>query len=142
MKSFDGAREIREKRATDTQKKIYSDITRHRYGDEAHLSAALAALGLVPRGEACPELVRGEEKVVDGEYELKLVFYSVATPWAEWQGKTDKFERFFGPGVSAEVEKVDSEKRLVALKLRSGKGKEGKRGEGAGKELSGSSLSE
>lgn len=128
---------MREKLGTDTQKKIYSDITRHRYGDEAHLSAAMAALGLIPRGEACPEVVRGEESVVDGQYQLKLIFYSVATPWSAWKEKIDKFERFFGPGVSAQVEKVDSEKRLVALMLRSGKGREGVEGEGLGKELSG-----
>lgn len=120
VKSFEGALEARKTKATETQKKIYSDITRHRYGDEAHLSAAMAALGLVPRGEPCPELLEGEERAVNGEYQLKLIFYSVATPWKEWQGKTDKYERFFGPGVLAEVEKVDAEKRLVALKLTTG----------------------
>lgn len=120
IKSFDGAKEAREAKATETQKKIYSDITRHRYGDEAHLSAAMAALGLQPRGEPCPELLEGEERAVNGEYQLRLLFYSVATPWKVWQGKTEKYERFFGPGVIAEVEKVDTEKRLVALTLTTG----------------------
>lgn len=127
MKSSPQARAAREERATEVQKKIYSDITRHRYGDEAHLQPALAALGLIPRGEPCPELVEGEESVGDdGEYRMKLIFYSVATPWKEWTGKIDKYERFFGPDVRAEVEKIDSEKRLVALTLSSaGLGKEG-----------------
>lgn len=115
------ARAAREEKATEVQRKIYSDITRHRYGDEAHLQAALAALGLIPRGEPCPELRSGEESVTkDGEYCIRLTFYSVATPWKEWSGKIDKYERFFGPGVVADVEKVDSEKRLVALSLRTG----------------------
>lgn len=113
------ARLARQQRATEIQKKIYSDITRHRYGDEAHLSAALASLGLVPRGEACPELLRGSELVVDGEYCLQLVFFSGATPFKVWSGKIEKFEKFFGPAVKASVEKLDAEKRLVALSLTS-----------------------
>ena len=109
----------REERGTEIQKKIYKDITRHRYGDEAHLSAALASLGLVPRGEACPTLEGGKETVVDGEYCLELVFTSALTPYREWEEKIERFERFFGPNVRAEVEKVDSKKRLVALRLTS-----------------------
>lgn len=120
VSSNPSAQLARGERATDVQRKIYSDITRHRYGDEAHLAAVLAALGLVPRGEACPELLEGEESVGEkGEYRLKLTFYSVATPWKEWQGKIERYEQFFGPGVKVEVEKIDAEKRLVALTLSS-----------------------
>lgn len=102
---------------TEIQQKIVSDITRHRYGDEAHLSAALSSLGLIPRGAACPELISASESSRDGKYCLTLQFYSVETPWKTWEGKIDRYERFFGPGIKAEVEKLDGEKRLVALKL-------------------------
>lgn len=115
------ATEAREQRATEIQRKIYSDITRHRYGDEAHMAAALSSLSLVPRGEACPVLERAEEFArVDGEYSLKLVFTSVATPYKAWTEKIERLERFFGPGVWAEVEKLDGAKRLVAVTLTSG----------------------
>lgn len=120
VSSTPDARQARETRATAIQKKIYQDITRHRYGDEAHMAAALSSLGLVPRGEACPVLERAEEQVAEGgEYDLRLIFRSVATPYSDWQQRQQRFEKFFGPGVSAHVEKVDAKQRLVALTLRS-----------------------
>lgn len=108
----------REATATDIQKKIVSDVTRHRYGDEAHLAAALRALSLVPRGAAAPELVRAAEATTEqGEYSLALEFFSKETPFKTWAGVRERCERFFGPDVRAEVTKVDEEKRLVELKL-------------------------
>lgn len=103
--------------ATETQVKIVNDVTRHRYGDEAHLSAAVSALGLVPRGAACPELLRISERVKGGNYVLGMEFYSVETPYKQWTDRLERMERFFGPGVKVEVEKLDGEKRLVELRL-------------------------
>ncbi|CAN8072763.1 unnamed protein product [Agarophyton chilense] len=112
------ARAARQTRATTVQKKIYQDITRHRYGDEAHLAPALSSLGLVPRGEPCPVLKSAEERVDDdGHYCIRLIFYSVATPYKDWAARVDKFERFFGPNVRASVSKQDAQQRLVALSL-------------------------
>lgn len=120
VESMDGAADARVTAGTDTQKQIYKDITRHRYGDEAHLSSAMSSLGLIPRGEACPVLERARERSVEnGEYELELEFYSVATPFKSWIEKSDKYDRFFGPNVSVAVKKVDAEKRLVALVITS-----------------------
>lgn len=102
---------------TEIQKKIYSDITRHRYGDEAHLQPALASLGLIPRGEACPVLQNAAESVEGGQYCIQLVFESLLTPYKEWESKQEKFERFFGPNVTVVVEKRDKAKRLVALSI-------------------------
>lgn len=125
--SDDGAREARLQYATDTQKQIYKDITRHRYGDEAHLSSAMSSLGLIPRGEPCPILERATERAgvhADDEggepfYEVELVFCSVATPYKTWVERMDRYDRFFGPNVTVSVKKVDAAKRLVALVIRS-----------------------
>lgn len=117
--SDENAKRVREKVATATQKQIYSDITRHRYGDEAHLSAALVSLGLRPRGEACPVLEYAIEREVDGHYEIELVFNSIATPYKTWEQRQEQYLSFFGPGVSVSVRKVDAEKRLVGLAIRS-----------------------
>jgi hypothetical protein len=117
LESSSEARARRETSATEIQKKIVSDITRHRYGDEAHLSAAMSALGLVPRGSACPSLLSASEHERDGKYVLALKFYSVETPYKTWEERIERMERFFGPDVSVEVEKLDGEKRLVQLRL-------------------------
>lgn len=109
--------ELRKQKATDTQKKIVSDVTRHRYGDEAHLSATVSALGLVPRGSACPELLRIAERNRDGSYVLALEFYSVETSFSQWEDRLERMERFFGPDVTIEVEKLNDEKRLVELRI-------------------------
>lgn len=109
--------DLRKQKATETQKKIISDVTRHRYGDEAHLQATVSALGLVPRGSPCPELLRVAERERDGKYVLALEFYSVETPYAQWEERVERMERFFGPNVSIEVEKLNEEKRLVELRI-------------------------
>jgi hypothetical protein len=117
LASTPDARALRDSAATDIQKKIVSDVTRHRYGDEAHLSAAMSALGLVPRGAACPALLSAAERDRDGKYVLALEFYSVETPYKDWEERVERMERFFGPDVTVEIEKLDGEKRLVELRL-------------------------
>lgn len=119
VESDEAARNARQTVATSTQQQVYKDITRHRYGDEAHLSSTMSSLGLIPRGEACPVLQFGSERAVEGEYELDLVFYSVATPYSSWEERIDRFESFFGPNVKVRVRKVDADKRLVGLTIRS-----------------------
>lgn len=117
--SDDNAKAVRVAKGTKVQQQIYKDITRHRYGDEAHLSEALSSLELIPRGEACPVLEYGVEREVDGEYEIELVFYSVATPFRTWKDRIERCERFFGPGVQVIINKIDAEKRLVGMAIRS-----------------------
>jgi len=118
VKSTPEGRKLRDVKATEIQKKIIRDVTRHRYGDEAHLDTALKALGLIPRGAACPELLRLTEDVTEeGEYALGMEFFSKETPYGTWEEKQDKCTRFFGPNVTAKVAKLDETKRIVELKL-------------------------
>eukprot|EP01042_Synura_sphagnicola_P001309 gene1309-biopygen1401 len=55
----------------------------------------------------------------DGELEFILQFQSLETPYKVWAepSRVKRYETFFGPGVKAEVYKVDSDQRILALKL-------------------------
>lgn len=98
-------------------KKIHSDVTRFRYAD-AHLEDALTALGLRPRGEGPPELLKVVESVMpDGAYSMELVFGSNATPYNAWTRNAHRYANFFGPNVRAVVTKLSAERREVSLAL-------------------------
>ena len=113
---------IFEKKATETISKIKQDVTRHRYGDEAHLDTTVKKLGLVIPGKAYPQLQELREEEVDGELAFTMVWQSLDTPYKMWadERRVQKYETFFGPGVSAEVVKIDAEQRLVGIRLTTG----------------------
>jgi len=112
---------IFEQKATETIKKIKQDVTRHRYGDEAHLDTTVKKLGLVVGGKAYPQLRElRQETTEDGEeLAFTMVWQSLDTPYKMWadERRVKKYETFFGPGVSAEVVKIDAENRIVGIKL-------------------------
>ncbi|KAJ1458455.1 hypothetical protein M885DRAFT_512896 [Pelagophyceae sp. CCMP2097] len=107
-----------EAQANECMKTIRDDVTRHRYGDEAHLDTTVRSLGLVPPGKPYPQLITYQ---LAGEDVLKisLVFESPETPFNDWseEKRIKKYNAMFGPGVTASVIKVDAEKRLVAIQL-------------------------
>jgi len=119
-----GAEGLFDEKATATLKKVKSDVTRHRYGDDAHLDSSLRVLGLAPQGGGkWPKLVNlKEEKGPSGELEFTLYFESKDVPYTRWSepNKLKSFDRYFGPGVWAQVYKEDAEKRIAALKLTTG----------------------
>lgn len=107
----------RESLANVNLKKIHSDVTRFRYAD-AHLEDALKALGLQPRGEGPPELLKVSESVLaDASYSMELTFASKATPYNSWMRNAHRYANFFGPNVRAVMTKVDADKRIVSLAL-------------------------
>ena len=116
---------IFEKKATETIKKIKQDVTRHRYGDEAHLDTTVKKLGLVVPGKDYPQLRELREEVVDGELAFTMVWQSIDTPYKMWadERRVKKYETYFGPGVRAEVVKIDAEQRLVGIRLTTGTAK-------------------
>lgn len=109
-----------ESKATETISKIKQDVTRHRYGDEAHLDTTVKKLGLVVPGKDYPQLMElREEESENGELAFTMVWQSVDTPYKMWadERRIKKYETFFGPNVSADVIKVDAEQRLVGIRL-------------------------
>lgn len=110
-------------KATETIKKIKQDVTRHRYGDEAHLDTTVKKLGLVVPGKDYPQLQElRQEETEDGELAFTMVWQSIDTPYKMWadERRIKKYETFFGPRVSAEVVKIDAEQRLVGIRLTTG----------------------
>lgn len=118
-----GADAVAEAKATEIIAKIKQDVTRHRYGDEAHLDTTVKTLGLVVPGKAYPQLRElREEKTEDGELAFTMVWQSLDTPYKMWadEKRRKKYEGYFGPGVGAEVVKIDAEQRLVGIRLTTG----------------------
>jgi hypothetical protein len=113
---------IYEAKATEIIKKIKQDVTRHRYGDEAHLDTTVKKLGLVVPGKAYPQLRELREEEIDGEYVFTMVWQSLDTPFKMWadERRVKKYETFFGPGVTADIVKIDAEQRLVGIRLTTG----------------------
>lgn len=112
-----------ETKATEIIKKIKQDVTRHRYGDEAHLDTTVKKLGLVIPGKAYPQLQElREEATEDGELAFTIVWQSFDTPYKMWadERRVARYATFFGPGVSAECVKINAEERLVGIRLTTG----------------------
>lgn len=116
------AEAIFDEKATETIKKIKQDVTRHRYGDEAHLDTTVKKLGLVVPGKAYPQLKELRQEVIDGELGFTMVWQSIDTPYKMWadERRVKKYETFFGPGLGAEVLKIDADQRLVGIRLTTG----------------------
>jgi hypothetical protein len=102
---------LRERQATSTQNQLRKDVTRFRYGQEAHLDESLERVGLSPNDEERPVLTGLRETEVDGAYTLLMEFYSPFVSLEKWQEKQEKIAKFFGPGIKADVNQPE-EKRI------------------------------
>ena len=94
---------LREAQATPTQIQVRNDVTRYRYGQEAHLDESLARVGLSPTDDERPELMSLQEKAIDGAYALVLHFYSPLVSLEKWQKQQEKITKFFGPDIKTEI---------------------------------------
>lgn len=106
---------VRERQATPTQTQIRQDVTRYRYGQEAHLDEVLSFLGLSPSAKERPIIEGLREELVDGAYTLVMLFESPLISFDRWQEKRDKMEQFFGPNVRVELHQPDEYSVEVAL---------------------------
>ncbi|BAU65618.1 hypothetical protein STA3757_30070 [Stanieria sp. NIES-3757] len=106
---------LREQQATPTQNQLRQDVTRFRYGQEAHLDESLEKIGLSPTDEERPELIGLRETATDGVYTLILEFASPFISLEQWQNKQEKIEKFFGPNIKANI--TQPEERMIDLAL-------------------------
>jgi Protein of unknown function (DUF2854) len=107
---------LRDREATSTLNQIRKDVTRFRYGQEAHLDLALEKLGLAPSDDDRPVLKGLQESEIDGAYALILEFYSPFIKIDAWQEKCEKITKFFGPGIKVKIEPDDEKEEInVAL---------------------------
>jgi len=96
-------RQLRQAQATPILKLLRQNVTRYRYGHEAHLDESLERLGLAPSREERPVLQSIREVEWEGRYALVLAFASPHVLLETWQAQQPKIERFFGPGVRAQL---------------------------------------
>ena len=111
---------VMEQKGTEILQKIKKDVTRHRYGDEAHLDTTVKRLGLVVPGRAYPQLKEIRERLDDqGRLVFTLVWESLETPFKLWndEARIARYGGYFGGGLDAAVIKVDAEKKWVAIEL-------------------------
>lgn len=106
---------LRSQQATPTLTQVYKDVTRYRYGQEAHLDDALKRLGLAPTDEERPVLQGLREIAIEGAYTLVLEFYSPLISLETWQEKQEKIATFFGPGLRAQVSQPAENRIDLAL---------------------------
>jgi Protein of unknown function (DUF2854) len=107
--------ELRAKTATQVQNKLISDLTRYNYGQDLHLDEALKKVGLNPRADLCPRVTALREEMRDGGYTLVLEFESPGVTLDKWQEQQPKIEKYFGPGIRAEIEQLAENQLELAL---------------------------
>jgi hypothetical protein len=95
---------LRKEQATPTLNQIREDVTRYRYGQEAHLDLALQKLGLSPTDDERPILMGLKEEEIDNAYALVLEFYSPLIDLEIWKEKQDRLTKFFGPGIKVAID--------------------------------------
>ncbi|MTF39072.1 DUF2854 domain-containing protein [Cyanobacterium aponinum] len=106
---------LRKEKATTTQNQLRLDVTRYRYGQEAHLDEALQRLGLSPTDDERPILTKIQEDKIDNHYALILYFDSPLIKLETWQEKQEKITKFFGPGIEAKISLAGENEIELAL---------------------------
>ncbi|MGB3651313.1 MAG: DUF2854 domain-containing protein [Rivularia sp. (in: cyanobacteria)] len=106
---------LRKEKATQTQNQVREDITRYRYGIDAHLDKALTHLGVAQLEEELPDVTALRETEIDGNYALILDFDSPQIPLNVWEQKQDKMNGFFGPGVDVKIAQTGEDKIELTL---------------------------
>ncbi|WLT38971.1 DUF2854 domain-containing protein [Synechocystis sp. B12] len=106
---------LRNQLATPTQNQIRKDVTRYRYGQEAHLDESLERLGLSPTDEERPVLTSLLEQDWEGKYVLTLTFTSPSSAWKLGKKSRKKLPNSSAPDL--EVTVAEPEEKVVTVNL-------------------------
>ena len=90
---------------------LVKDVTKWRYGIQAHLESSLEALNLW-NFDNPPQLVELEEITKDEKNGLRMHFEINAVPKEDWIKKKDRIERFFAKGLESELIFDDNNTKL------------------------------
>ena len=110
----DQLRGLRDLPESEPLRKLLADVVRWRYGQKAHLESSLEVLKLWDE-DTPPQLLSVAELDCNGGYGLALRFSCGAVPLERWQQQQQRLGRFFGPGLSAELEPQPGGELLVRL---------------------------
>ena len=90
---------------------LVKDVTKWRYGIQAHLESSLEVLKLWDE-ENPPKLIELEEITKDEKNGLRMLFKINSVPIEEWIKRKDRLERFFAKGLESEFNFDDNKKEL------------------------------
>ncbi len=90
---------------------LVKDVTKWRYGIQAHLESSLEVLKLWNE-ENPPKLLEIEEVTKDERNGLRLHFEINSVPIDEWIKKKDRLNRFFAKGLESEFIINDNKKEI------------------------------
>lgn len=107
-------RELRQLPESEPLRKLLADVTRWRYGQKAHLESSLEALKLWDE-DSPPQLLSVEELDHGGAYGLRLTIDYQGVPFERWQDRQDRLGRFFGPGLSADLQQAGPGRLQLSL---------------------------
>jgi hypothetical protein len=107
-------RDLRQRPASEPLRKLLADVLRWRYGQKAHLESSLEVLKLWDE-ENPPRLLSVEELERGGAYGLRLRFDCGGVAQDRWQERRERLGRFFGAGLTAELETVGADGLALTL---------------------------
>ena len=90
---------------------LVQDVTKWRYGIQAHLESSLEVLKLWNE-ENPPKLLELEEISKNDRNGLRMHFEINSVPIDEWIKRKDRLERFFAKGLESEFVIADNKKEL------------------------------
>ncbi len=93
---------------------LIADVTRHRYGQRAHLETSLQALKLW--NDANPPKLKEIELIEIAEnYGVSMKFDFCGVPLEKWESQKDRLGRFFAKGLTAEITSISPKELKLEL---------------------------